>query len=130
MKGLKQNEKHVSAANTSDLINVDDIDFDTLYKFDDTKQMKPHDEITESEPWALSYNEIWRRLSVSANRFQVRRGRVSYCTVNSFAANDPIEDSYAIRPKLNTKGLSGMLFGVFDGHSGTNCSHFCRDELV
>ena len=133
-KSMSQNEKNVEAAATttvsSESIKVDEIDFNSLYPCDKSSHMAPKEVVSESAHWSLSYNEIWKRLSRSANRVRVNRGRVSHYTVNSYAANNPIEDSYAIRTKLNTKGLSGMLFGVFDGHSGTHCSHFCRDELV
>lgn len=50
------------------------------------------------------------------------------CHMNTFAANIPIEDSYAVMSGLGpSKDIS--LFGVFDGHSGGICSEFCRDHL-
>jgi len=52
----------------------------------------------------------------------------SKCHINTFAANIPIEDSYAVMDGLGpAKDIS--LFGVFDGHSGGVCSEFCRDYL-
>ena len=131
-KSIQHKQKNVEAASAVSCENTkfDEIDFNSLYPCDKSSHMEPKEVVTESAHWSLSYNEIWKRLSRSANRVRVNRGRVSHYTVNCYAANNPIEDSYAIRTKLNTKGLSGMLFGVFDGHSGTNCSHFCRDELV
>eukprot|EP00808_Paulinella_micropora_P023194 g63265.t1 len=46
-----------------------------------------------------------------------------------FQANDQLEDTMAIRAPLKTAGATGLLLGVFDGHSGPGCSYWCRDNL-
>ncbi len=45
--------------------------------------------------------------------------------VNSYAANNPVEDTWQIW----LDGRLGATFGVFDGHSGGATSAFARDEL-
>ncbi|ETO29292.1 hypothetical protein RFI_07831 [Reticulomyxa filosa] len=74
-------------------------------------------------------NLLWENLSKSAQRHIINRGRVAGYTLNWYQANNPIEDTHAVRPILHTHPLKGMLFGIFDGHSGKFTSEFCKNEL-
>lgn len=57
----------------------------------------------------------------------MQHGSVSHFTSCSYEANVETEDTFAIATRLNK--AKGILFGVFDGHSGKAASSFCRDEL-
>ncbi len=64
---------------------------------------------------------------LSFQNVNVGRGRIRGYHTSQYNANTPIEDAFDVRPVLSSDG--GSLFGVFDGHSGTGASKFCREEL-
>ena len=59
----------------------------------------------------------------------VSRGVVREYHTNQYAANPNIEDTYSVLPSVAAPP-GGILFGVFDGHSGGDASAWCRDELL
>ncbi|EKX35467.1 hypothetical protein GUITHDRAFT_118383 [Guillardia theta CCMP2712] len=58
------------------------------------------------------------------------------CSIYSLQGRRPtMEDAFASFPCSGRTDMALMagkwrLFGMFDGHGGTRCSHFCRDELL
>eukprot|EP01083_Nonionella_stella_P172941 594997_1 len=79
----------------------------------------------------LSPQSIIQKLSKNAHTVHTKNNNITtHYQTNQYRANNPIEDTFDVRLKPNTKNLQGMLFGVFDGHSGTHCSTFCKQELL
>ena len=79
----------------------------------------------------LSSESIIKELSKNAQTIYTKNNNIlRHYQTNQYNANNPIEDTFDVRLQPNTKNLQGLLFGVFDGHSGDDCSKFCRDELV
>ena len=77
----------------------------------------------------LSENVIHSVLSKNTHTVPINRGHVASAEVTWYQANHPkIEDTFAIVPAMSV--ANGMLVGVFDGHSGSAASAFCRDELL
>ncbi len=81
---------------------------------------------TPSNP-KLTQEDIIRQVSHNVRDHDVRRGRISKYYTGTYRANAVNEDTFDVQTSLLTD--SGALFGVFDGHSGTGASYFCRDEL-
>ena len=78
-----------------------------------------------------SSQSIINALSKNANTVYPKNNNIiNHYDTNQYNANTPIEDTFDIRLKPNTQNLQGSLFGVYDGHSGDDCSKFCKDELV
>ena len=68
-------------------------------------------------------------LSRHTSVLPINRGHVESIEISWYQANHPrIEDTFSIVPSMNVS--SGMLIGVFDGHSGNSASQFCRNELL
>lgn len=55
----------------------------------------------------------------------VNSSSILECHVNSFAANDPIEDRYNLETTSND-----FFCGVFDGHGGFAAAEFARTQLI
>jgi len=86
------------------------------------------------DPNEVRVQNLWKLASTikdsARDHFNIvplHRGRINSYHICQYAGNPSIEDTYAIRPVLKSDG--GSLFGVFDGHSGTAASQFCKNEL-
>lgn len=93
------------------------------------------EEISNIEPrikqMLYSPQVIINTLSKNANTIYPNNNNIfTHYDINQYNANTPIEDTFDVRLKPNTKDLQGSLFGVYDGHSGDACSKFCKAELV
>uniref|UniRef100_A0A7S2XAZ7 PPM-type phosphatase domain-containing protein n=1 Tax=Lotharella oceanica TaxID=641309 RepID=A0A7S2XAZ7_9EUKA len=66
-------------------------------------------------------------IGLNKQTIRVERGLIKEVHTNWYPANNPIEDTHDMRLRLRKS--PGSLFGVFDGHSGTAASGFCRDDL-
>ena len=96
---------------------------------------KTNNNTTNVEPqlkqMLYSSESIINKLSKNANIIYTKNNNIiTHYHTNQYNANTPIEDTFDVRLIPNTKNLQGSLFGVYDGHSGDDCSKFCRDELV
>ena len=69
-------------------------------------------------------------LSQNAVDTAVHGGRVSRVHSAFYNANPAIEDSFSLRWRLPASAGSGSLFGMFDGHSGSAASVWCRRWLL
>jgi len=56
----------------------------------------------------------------------VRSGPVHEYHVTTFAANEPIEDRFAISAERES---NDFLFGVYDGHGGYAAAQFAQEQL-
>jgi len=84
-----------------------------------------------TKPTLYSAQGIIEKLSQNANTVhRTDSNIISHYFTNQYNANNPIEDTFDIRLKPNTNTLQGSLIGVFDGHSGTHCSKYLREELL
>ena len=103
--------------------------------FAKSKNQNKDDKISSIEPkikqMLYSPQSIINTLSKNANTIYPKNNNIfTHYDINQYNANTPIEDTFDVRIKPNTKNLQGSLFGVYDGHSGDDCSKFCKDELV
>lgn len=64
-------------------------------------------------------------LNKKAKTAFVRNGAVERYSVSQFDGNPRSEDRYSV-----TTGAFGVIFGVYDGHSGSKAAEFCEKELV
>ena len=66
-------------------------------------------------------------LSLNAVITPLERGHLSSLHSNFYNANPSIEDSFAVEPLLAS---GGALLGMFDGHSGSAASVWCKRHLL
>eukprot|EP01114_Cavostelium_apophysatum_P001724 TRINITY_DN11502_c0_g1_i1.p1 TRINITY_DN11502_c0_g1~~TRINITY_DN11502_c0_g1_i1.p1 ORF type:complete len:393 (+),score=89.29 TRINITY_DN11502_c0_g1_i1:254-1432(+) len=75
----------------------------------------------------LNDAEIDQLICQGAFTRNLESGYVCEYHVNSFAANDPIEDRYSLYDDVNS---GNFFFGVYDGHGGHAAAEFARTQLI
>ena len=81
--------------------------------------------VSPSSP--LPQSTISSILSLNALVTPLQRGQLSSLHSNWYNANPAIEDSFAVEPLLSS---GGVLLGMFDGHSGSAASVWCKLHLL
>ncbi|RUO96390.1 phosphatase 2C-like domain-containing protein [Jimgerdemannia flammicorona] len=78
----------------------------------------------------LRANEKSVTFAEDSHEYRSDNGSVWRYDVNAVASNNPIEDDHSEHVvKDAASGRDQMLFGVYDGHSGWNCSQKVAKEL-
>lgn len=73
----------------------------------------------------LSRLEMDAYFNQGASIQSIKNQSISEIHLNTFAANDPIEDRYNYESNANE-----FIFGVFDGHGGTAAAEFARSQII
>ncbi|UYV80405.1 PDP1 [Cordylochernes scorpioides] len=75
----------------------------------------------------LSPKEVSSVLRTNENYRHVNYGSIKSYETNQLPSNNPIEDRIAIGQCHHT---TGTIFGIFDGHGGTNCVDVISSRLL